>query len=50
MRVYLSNIKHTNDDVFMEHAENNGDVYSLKGFQKAWNDGSLGNYKFILIK
>lgn len=46
-RVYITNdlsMKNVNNDVFIDHCEMEGGIYSLEGFQNAWNNDQLGNY------
>lgn len=43
-RVYITNdlsMKNVNNNVFIDHCEMEGGIYSLEGFQNAWNNGDL---------
>lgn len=45
-RVYITtdlSKRNVNNDEFINHCEMEGGVYSLQGFQDAWNNDNLGN-------
>lgn len=60
-RIYIVNVddiddnesvEQLTDEQFIEKAEKRGTIYSLKGFEKAWNEGiymDTPNYSYIRI-
>ena len=46
-RVYITNdlsMNNVDNETFIQHCEDEGGVYSLEGFQNAWNNNQLINY------
>jgi hypothetical protein len=46
----LEDVENWNDERFIQEAENQGLVYSLKGFEDQWRKGNIGYCDFSCLR